>query len=276
MIKKLLSILLLLLLLSCDNIFEYSPYQVKVDKSDKGQNIKNLKKISKINSKEFKTFRIALFGDTHTFYDDFEDIVSELNKRDDYDFIINMGDITLSGINREFIWYSNIINKLKKPVLTIIGNHDYLANGYYVFDEMYGPTNFTFEYNNCKFVIFDDVIWERKGRDPDFNWFDINLKNEQDYTQVISFSHIPPWDQQFSIGNEMYFNYLLASHKVKYSFHGHTHNYKKIQPYTELIEMSKNKSLTNVTYVTTEAANDRGYLILTIEENDINIEKVNF
>jgi len=265
--RILLGILFTILLLSCDNIFEYSPYQVKVDKADKDQNYKNLDIISKKSNKDFKPFKIVLFGDTHTYYDDFNDIVKELNKRSDFDFIVNMGDITLSGIYREFIWYSDIINKLNKPVLTIIGNHDCLANGEYVFKEMYGPTNFTFVYNNCKFVIFDDIVWERNVKDPDFEWFNTNLKNDENYTQVISLSHIQPWDEQFSYGNELLFNAILHNNNVKYSFHGHTHNYKKIKKYKDI--------LGDVTYVTTEAGNDRGFLILTIEENDIKIEKIN-
>jgi len=266
--KILYSLLTILFLYGCHDIIEYSPYQVKVDKSDKSQNARNLSSLDKYNSTEFKSFKIALFGDTHTFYDDFNDIVKELNKRNDYDFIINMGDITLSGIYREFKWYSDIINKLDKPVITIIGNHDCLSNGEYVFNEMFGPTNFTFEYNNCKFVIFDDIIWEKDIEDPDFDWFNDNLKNDKNYKHIIPFSHIPPWDEQFSYGNEMAYNYFLDKNNIKYSFHGHTHNFAIKQPYLD--------RLGSVTYVTTEAANDRGYLVLTIEKDDIKVERVNF
>jgi predicted phosphodiesterase len=266
--KIILSISILLTLFSCNYIIEYSPYQVNVDKSDKNQNKKNIIRIEKLDKGEFKSFKIALFGDTHTYYDDFQDIVKELNKRDDFDFIINTGDITLSGINREFKWYSDIINKLQKPVITIIGNHDYLSNGQYVYKQMYGPTNFYFEYNNCKFVIFDDIIWEKGVQDPDFEYFNDMLKNDKNYNHVIPISHIQPWDEQFSYGNEMAFNYILVNNNVRYSFHGHTHNFAIKQPYKGI--------LGDVTYITTEAANDRGYLIVTIQENDILIEKVNF
>lgn len=269
--KIIVGISMILLILSCDNIIEYSPYQVNIDKSEKAQNSSNLKRISEINKKEFKSFKIVLFGDTHTYYDDFNDIVKALNKRDDYDFIINMGDITLSGIYREFEWYSDIINKLKKPVVTIIGNHDCLANGEYVFKEMFGPTNFTFVYNNCKFVIFDDIIWERDMKDPDFDWFKDNLINDKNYNHVIPISHIQPWDDQFSYGNEQIFNFYLSINKIKYSFHGHTHNFAIKTPYENSICTTGSK----VKYVTTEAADDRGYLVLTIKEDDIEIEKVN-
>ncbi len=266
--KFLYFITVLSILTACSEAFEYSPYQVNVKSSEKGQTTRNLKRIAEIDQGSFKPFKIALFGDTHTFYDDFEDIVSKLNARDDFDFAIHLGDITSSAINREFQWYSDIINRMKKPVITIIGNHEYLSNGYYVFEEMYGPTNFTFVYNNCKFVIFDDIIWEKNVADPDFEWFDENLTNDNNYTHVIPFSHIPPWDQQFSYGNELAFNYMLHENGVEYSFHGHTHQYMDERRYESV--------LGNVRYITTEAANDRGYLIVTVHKDSLQIEKVNF
>ena len=57
---------------------------------------------------------------------------------------------------------------------------------------------------------------------------------------------------------------------INYSFHGHTHNFAIKSPYRNVTG-----GKTRVKYVTTEAANDRGYLVITIEKDDIKIEKIN-
>ncbi|MCD6113387.1 MAG: metallophosphoesterase [Bacteroidales bacterium] len=264
-LNKIFIIIIIILMTSCEQIFEYSPYQVKVANDDKNQNSKNINKLIEKDNGEFSDFKIALIGDTHTFYDEFLDIVGVLNKRDDIDFIIHVGDITTSATNREFIWLSEILNKFNKPIITIIGNHDYLSNGQYVYEEMFGPTNFVFNYHNCKFVIFDDVIWEKDVEDPDFDWFNENLKNDNNFTHVIPLSHIPPWDEQFSYGNELIYNYILYTNNIKFSAHGHTHHFDTIRPYPQI---------GNIKYLTTDDIGDRHFVVLTIKKDDIIVENI--
>jgi len=260
------SILLIIILSACKEMFDYTPYQVKVEEGDKNHNVKNLKRIKAKDAGVFKPFRIILIGDTHTFYDDLNDIVSHINARDDFDFIINLGDVTTKATDHEFDWYLGIIKRLKKPIMTVIGNHEYLSTGPYIFKEMFGEPNVSFVYNNCKFVLFDDIIWDKVNSKPDFNWFRESIKNDNNYTHVIPFSHIPPWDSEFSYGNELIFNQMLYENGIKYSFHGHLHEYIYDKRYEDI--------LGDVRYVVTEAGDDRSYLIVTVTENDLEIEKV--
>ena len=259
--------LLIIVLSACKEMFDYTPYQVKVEEGDKNQNVKNLKRIKANDAGVFKPFRIILIGDTHNYYDDLNDIVTHINGRDDFDFIINLGDVTMKATANEFNWYLGIIKRLKKPILTIIGNHEYLSTGPYIYKEMFGEPNITFTYNNCKFVLFDDIIWKRVNSKPDFDWFSSNIRNDNNYTHVLPFSHIPPWDREFSYGNELIFNQMLHENNIKYSFHGHLHEFRNEKRYERI--------LGDVSYIVTEAGDDRGYLILTVTEDDMLIEKVN-
>jgi len=266
--KKLFTFILIILLhISCSDIIEYSPYQVKVNQSQIYLNQENLIRIQNLESTDLNPFKIVLISDTHTEYDDLNHIIIELNKRDDYDFIINIGDITESGLYKEYKWYSDIIKTLNKPIITVIGNHDCRSNGKYIYDEMFGNPNFTFEYNNCKFIIFNDIIWGEDLENPDFEWFNTSLHNDKQFNHVIPFSHIPPWDGQFSYANEMTFNYILDNNNITYSFHGHDHHFSVRQPYKDI--------LGNVVYTTIENIKKRTYFLLTIEKDNIKIEKVN-
>lgn len=252
------------MLSSCDDVIEYSPYQNKVKSKWKKQNIKSYNEILPKASEPFKPFRIGLISDSHTYYDEFERQVKEINKRNDLDFVIHVGDITLSANAREFDWYSEIMNKINIPVFTVIGNHDCLGNGYEVFQEMFGDTNFFFAYKNVKFVFFDDIIWEKKVQDPDFEWFDEALKNDKEYTHVIPFSHIQPWDEQFSYGNEKYFNYLIEENNIPLSVHGHGHKYYYDKKY--------GKS----DYLMVPAPFRDELIILDIQEDKLNVERIEY
>ena len=54
--------------------------------------------------------------------------------------------------------------------------------------EMFGPFNFTIVYNDCLFVFFEDIIWEKDVKDPDFDWLEEQLKNSGDFRYRFVFS----------------------------------------------------------------------------------------
>ncbi|WP_430816124.1 metallophosphoesterase family protein [Carboxylicivirga sp. RSCT41] len=237
--RALASVLFIVLAVSsCEEVIEYSPYQNIVKSKWKKQNISNYNKLLPAANEPFEPFRIGLIADSHSYYDEFEDQVKYINTRDDLDFIVHLGDVTLSANAREYDWYSDIMNKINIPVLTLIGNHDCLGNGYDIYTEMFGESNFFFEYKDVKFVMFDDIIWEKKVQDPDFEWFDNALANDSEYKYVLPFAHIPPWDDQFSMGNEYLYNQILLKHNLDLSIHGHGHSYRYAQPYDDVNYLS--------------------------------------
>lgn len=217
--------LIFILSSGCDNLIEYSPYQTGSGNLPEKLNEKAISGLSKKSSDTFDPFRIAIIGDNHTYYDDFNDQIKALNKIDSIDFIIHNGDITLSGIYREFMWFHDITSSLKHPMITIVGNHDFLSNGDLVYRDMFGPLSFSFDYNNCRFVFFDDIIWERNVEDPDFEWLYDALEADDSINHVFLISHIPPWSDPFSVGNSYLFYRILEDQQVSLSIHGHTHSF---------------------------------------------------
>ncbi len=262
--KGLTSLFSLLILLSgCNLPYEYSPYDNEVKSRYKNLTAKNLEKLNEINN-ESSTFKFAFISDTHTFYDEFEDAVAALNKRNDIDFVLHGGDITLSALAKEFTWFNEIAAKLKVPFLTVIGNHDLLSNGERIYNNSFGDNNYTFAYKGCKFVMFDNNIWERKNTDPDFNWFIQNLENDKNYNQVIPVSHIPPWGDQYINYKEEYFNQIMEENNIKLSIHGHTHSFYHGKKYD------------NIDFLVGGDIADKHYQLITINKDNYTIESIAF
>jgi len=255
---------LFVLFTSCEDLIEYSPYQNIVKDKWKEQNISNYQLLLPAENTEFSPFKIVLISDTHNFYDPFITQVNYINTLKDIDFVIHLGDFTTGSLNKEFNWYSTIINRLDIPFFTVIGNHDCLANGCSIYKNMFGPSDYIFTYKNVKFILFDDVIWEKNCQDPDFEWLDDALKNDDNYTHIIPFSHIPPWDGQFSYGNEIVFNTLMERNKINLSVHGHKHRFDVLKPYGD------------VNYLTIPSSDKHQLVILTINSDTILIKNVKY
>lgn len=263
LLVKVLIVLCFFSLTSCVDLFDYSPYEVRVEPKNRQWNQKQIERLEE--QSEFEPFRILFISDTHTEYDNFIDFVSIANSMTDIAFIVNGGDVSLSGISKEFDWYQEIIKKLDVPIVTVIGNHDYLSNGLEVYKTMFGKTNFTFVYNNCKFVIFDDIIWENPKGEVDYKWIDTALENDSNYTHVIPFSHIPPWDEQLDYANYRMLHYIITKNSISKSFHGHVHQF-----------MSRYLFEDSTEYVCTPGMKKRGFLILSISVDSIVYEQISF
>src|SRR5690554_1333617 len=142
------------------------------------------------------TLRIVLMGDTQRFYDEVDAFVKSVNQQDGVDLVIHAGDISDFGLSQEFIWVNDIMSKLRAPYVTVIGNHDLLANGPKVYKKMFGPLNFSFNYAGVKFILFDSNSREHNfnGLVPDIPWIEEELADNTHYESAILVSHIPPYD----------------------------------------------------------------------------------
>lgn len=259
-------IVLSLIVVGCENLLEYSPFTNDVKDEWRKQNETSLDKISSGINQEFTPFKVGLIADSHTYYDEFEDQVDYLNSREDLDFIIHLGDITLGSYMREFNWYSEIMNRIDQPVFTIIGNHDCLGNGHEIYKEMFGTPNMQFSYKGVKFVLFDDVIWEKQIEDPDLLWLYDALENDNNYKYVLPFAHIPPWDSQFSIGNRYLYHEIMKDRNIQFSVHGHDHSYKLNQTFGD----------GNVNYLVVPSCEKYEMVVMNFQKDTILIDRVQY
>lgn len=125
-----------MLLGGCD-LIDYHPYDVRID-GETGINDKNIARIETLCQGK-DTLRFAFMGDSQRWYDETQDFVTDVNRRDDIDFVIHGGDLSDFGVTDEFLWQRDILNGLKIPYVALIGNHDCLGTG----EETFGPCSAT-------------------------------------------------------------------------------------------------------------------------------------
>ncbi len=208
---------------SCSKLFEYSPYDANVENDQLNTNAIQLQGISN----QFKSpsdFSFAVIADVHYHYTSLASIVKQINNDPEIDFVIIAGDISDQALLKEYELFYSVMKDLNKPYLTLIGNHDYNANGEKIYKQMFGETNYDFCFQNSHFVMFDDVFWESNST-PDFEWLKSKLEDKNQYEHQFVIAHIPPFGDQFDDESEAKYVKLMDDYDVSLSIHGHAHSY---------------------------------------------------
>ncbi len=260
------SIILVILVFSACDVFEYSPNQIILKEHQRDLNKKNIDKL--MSNVHDDTLRIVLMGDTQRFYDEVDAFVKSVNQQDGVDLVIHAGDISDFGLSQEFIWVNDIMSKLRAPYVTVIGNHDLLANGPKVYKKMFGPLNFSFNYAGVKFILFDSNSREHNfnGLVPDIPWIEEELADNTHYESAILVSHIPPYDGDIDASLSEKYAQLIKEHpKTRLSLHGHQHSFQ-LEDFPD----------DGVTYVISTTVGKRGYVMITITDGETTIEKIYF
>lgn len=259
-------ILLVAALWGC-NSDEYSPNQ-KFNRST--PTAVNAREISALpNKPSGTTIKIAVSGDTQRSYKQSEDFVAFINARNDIDFVVLNGDISDFGLLLEFDGIYKIYDRLNVPFISVIGNHDLVANGSDVFKRMFGDLNFTFNYAGIKFVCHDTNgrEYDFNGSTPNMQWLRGNLKLEAGVDRLIAFSHVPPMDGDFDPKlSGPYQDLLNQAPGMIASIHSHQH-----QP--ETIQYQNGKG---IPFIITNAIVNRAFTLITITNGQVVAEEINF
>lgn len=171
-------------------------------------------------SPEFKPFTVALVADPQVIVSELKDCRTEINRHDEVAFSLLLGDLTDRSLRREFEWVAEIIQDFRRPILTVVGNHDGLIYGSSIYQKMFGPLNYSFIYNDVKFIMWNNNTYEWGY--PDFAW----LKSEiESHPRVVIVAHQPPgtvdrYEEVNTIWAELY-----RHPHVLGSVHGHMHNW---------------------------------------------------
>ncbi len=197
--KKKFCLFLALALTACDDVFQTHPYDVNFD----GEININAKNIATIESRfaDKDTLRVAFISDTHGWYADAEDMIANLNKRTDIDFVIHCGDLTDTGTSREYEWIRDILEGMHYPYVAMIGNHDFLGTGDQAYETMFGSMNFSFIASRVKFVCLNTnaTEYDYMAAVPDFDFMeDEFVKDSAEFDRTIVVMHAPPYSDQFN------------------------------------------------------------------------------
>lgn len=218
----------ILLITSCD-VFDIHPYSGDI-KGSKNINQRNIKTIEELYADK-DSIKYAFISDSQRWYDELEDAVEYINNSDEIDFVIHGGDIADFGLTKEFILQRDILEKLNKPYVVIIGNHDCLANGEEIFQLVFGDLNFSFIAGKTKFIGLNTNALESNYANPipNFSFLNAELqKDKESYNQTVIAMHARPGTEQFNNNVANVFQYSIQQFKKPlFSMHGHEHNYAK-------------------------------------------------
>lgn len=255
---KYITTLLALIVISCSEITEFSPYDTEIKST-------NLNNFYTENLNEYfvenDTLTFAFLSDPHFYYDRLASAVSSINKHRNIAFVVACGDITDSGMTREYQYYWKQMSKLHFPVVSVIGNHDCLSNGYTVYRRMFGDPNFSFLCGDYKFIAFNSVVWENNNQEPEFNW----LKNEVETSdqKCLILTHIPPWGDQYTKAFCQKYYDIASMPQVILNLHGHEHRYQ-------------DTTVNNKRYIVAEAVYQYEYYLIHLTGDKAEVETIKF
>ncbi|MEH0155727.1 metallophosphoesterase [Limibacter armeniacum] len=248
----------------CTKTFDYSPYQTFVDKDERNTTSNQLNKILINSSDTFQPFRFALISDNHLAYDSFTDALDLIAQDSSLSFVLHGGDIADNGFLREFEVFHNHMADLPIPFLTVIGNHDYLSNGEDVYAIMFGERNYSFVYNDIKFVVFDNVTLE-SNQVPEFEWIEKELTDGLNHTHTLTLSHIPPTSNTFTIEQQERLSSLMKNFKVTLSMHGHIGKYSFEESFED-----------GVRYLTVDLSGQRTFAIIEVQLDSVIVNRIDY
>lgn len=264
--KRLLSIISIIIILTGCTDFEYSPHQAFDPDSPTNLNAKNLEKLLKIENDD--TVRFIVSGDSQRSYNEVELFIEKANAMHGIDMVFIAGDLTEFGTLQEMEWVADQFNKLSVPFFAVIGNHDLLAKGSVAFQRMFGALNYSLTYDGVKFICHDTNGREYKfnGKVPDVNWLQTQMSASAEVKNYIGISHMRPFSSDFDTQlDTTYTNILNNNPAFLASFHGHDHSFGEYFP-----------DNSRVPFVVTTTLGKKGFLLVEIVNEQIKYERVSY
>ena len=218
-IKLFIALFLPAVLAACQ--YEISPWQT--DAHCPGVSVEeNLARLRALEAEvgDVNFYQVAIVSDPQQYPGSFEDAIDRINQLDNVHLTLLVGDLAQTGIKAEFEWVCKVMAKSKAPIFPVIGNHDGLSFGEEIWLDIFGPLDYSFTYQNTKFIAYNDNKYEFENV-PDRGWLaeEAAVATGETRVHTIGFSHIAPWKDDTG------FSEFLQDSGFDLMIHGHEHNF---------------------------------------------------
>jgi Icc protein len=239
----------------------------------------NLGMVQVASAAKVTPFRFAIISDPHlysakdhVFDKQLEDAVAQVNAMAEQpDFVLITGDVSHHGEIDQLEKGKRILSKLKAPIRSIPGEHDWYLDMGAGWRANFGEENWAFDHKGVHFIGLNSInvpdFWTAAGLTPQQrrDWFmPLNspvpglwgvgdkgrefLKKDVAKvaadTPVVIFTHSPLWDYyprwNFQVSDSKEIRAILSKFKAVTGFHGHVHHtvYNRIGNLTSIGTMS--------------------------------------
>lgn len=223
--KKIRVLVVIILTLSC----AVKIHDIFFSKKTTDWNYQQLKKIPSTSS----GFTFSVFGDNKNSISTFNELLTKIN-HDNSIFAINLGDLVFDGEKEKYRFFISQIENFKKPLLTVIGNHELREEGRGNYYNFFGKYYYSFSVSSSYFIVLDDA--NEENIDPwQMKWLKEELIKSQSYKQRFVFMHVPLFDPrkgQYGKGHSLKdiefakkLNLLFDTYNVTMLFTSHIHAY---------------------------------------------------
>ncbi len=266
LLQKIAVVVLMLSAVSCEKYFDYSPYVIRFEEESQDLNNKNILLIK--SREESDTLLIAFTGDSHNYFDELGFFVEKANSLTNIDFVIHVGDIADFGLPKQYSWGNGYLSQLNQPYLVLIGNHDLVGNGQEAYNEMFGVLDFSFIYDQIKFIFLNtnSLEFANNGTVPDLSWLKEELKPSAECSSAAIICHVPPNDADFDSNLEAEFYQTISTyHNVLMVVHGHQHHHEIYYPTAD-----------SIPFINVYGVEHRMMNTIEIIQNQIHVKNVSF
>jgi hypothetical protein len=192
----------------------------------------NNKKISQIQVANSQNFTFATFGDNKGNSSIFEHLLCDIDHDTEIAFAIDVGDLVSEGKKGRYRRFLNQVEEnLAIPFLTAIGNHDLNNGSPRNYQEIFGPTYYTFQEGQSSFIVLDATT-ESGFNKAERKWLEDELQKAQSSKARIIFMHVPPFDPRGNGFNKCLPEQdgkdlldLFRRYNVTHLFASHIHGY---------------------------------------------------
>jgi hypothetical protein len=186
--------------------------------------------LARIKIPDLNDFTFAVCGDNKGNESFFRPLLKEINHSAEVGFVIDVGDLVPKG-QRGFFrrFLKEVQENLAIPFLTAIGNHDLNDKGARNYQEIFGPTYYSFQIGQNSFIVLDATT-EGGFNKEEHQWLEDELKKAQASKTRFVFMHVPPFDPRgegfdkyLRDGNDLLD--LFKRYNVTHLFASHIHGY---------------------------------------------------